>query len=130
MVRISGMFVNMNLPGIDQLPYIEIQSMPRTTYIKKTPDSVDFTDYIPDEQGIYFFVNYEGEIIYIGESENIRNRIKRRHEILADHRKDVISISWLVLPLGHEIERFLLEKAYIMAYKPKLNQEVRQMERE
>lgn len=121
MVRVSGIFVNMNIPSIEELPFTE--TLPKSTYYKETK-TVDFVDTIPDEQGVYFFINYNGEVIYIGEASSIRRRLKNHHEILTDHRKEIISISWIVLPCGHEIERFILEKAYIMAYKPKLNHEI------
>jgi excinuclease UvrABC nuclease subunit len=112
MVRVSGIFVNMNLPGIEELPFVE------TNY------KTNYTGFIPDEQGVYFFLNYDGEVVYVGETMNIKKRIKD-HNIFWDHRKEIISVSWLVLPQGHEVERFILEKAYIMYYKPKLNTEIR-----
>ena len=121
MVRVSGIFVNMNLPGIEELPFAEIRT--RNNYCMK-PKSIDYINYIPDEQGIYFFIDSNGIIVYIGESENIKNRLKG-HNILSEYRDDIISISWLALPRGHEIERYILEKAYILYYKPRLNKEIR-----
>lgn len=122
MVRASGIFVNMNIPDIEDLPYLEYT--PKSMHYKP-PKSVDILDDLPDEQGVYFFVNFDGEVCYVGEAGSLRRRIKSHHEILQEHRKDILSISWIVLPAGHEVERFLLEKAYIMCYKPKWNTEIK-----
>jgi len=119
MVRVEGFYVNMNLPGIEELPFVELK---KNCY-DKYPDGV--YDSIPEEQGVYFLIDWSGDVVYIGETKNLRLRIKNKHNILTEHQNDVISISWLVLPMDNDIERFILEKAYILYYKPKWNQEIR-----
>ena len=120
MVRVTGMFINMNLPGVEDLPYTELK---KNSFDKI--DRIDLDGLLPDNPGVYFFIDFSGEVIYIGEAGNIRTRVKRNHNVLNNHRADVISISWLALPFGHDLERFILEKAYIIYYKPRLNDEIR-----
>jgi excinuclease UvrABC nuclease subunit len=77
---------------------------------------------LPRDSGIYKILNYEGTIIYVGQSKNIYTRWKNGHHklgvILAECGTNA-SIHWVLLP------EWLLnraESAAIQFYKPKLNQ--------
>ena len=108
MVKIKGYYVNMRLPDFDELPFVET------------------TGNIPELAGIYFLLQSESNlrghnIAYIGQASNIKKRVLTH---LTDF-KDIIGLNYLELP-DHEVaERLVLEKAYIMAYEPPYNMEIK-----
>jgi DNA polymerase-3 subunit epsilon len=79
---------------------------------------------IPEEPGVYFFHNESGEIIYIGKSRNLFQRVNthlsnntsaREMEM----RSMIADISWE--PTGSELIALLLESAEIKKRKPVFN---------
>jgi len=85
-------------------------------------------DHLPEECGVYYFIDGEGEIIYVGKSLNIRDRIlshlsnnntKRAMEM----RDRVVDIQWELT--GSELIALLLESDEIKRRKPVFNRSQR-----
>jgi len=85
-------------------------------------------DHLPEETGVYYFIDGEGDIIYIGKSLNIRDRIlshlsnnntKRAMEM----RDRVVDIRWELT--GSELIALLLESDEIKRRKPVFNRSQR-----
>lgn len=90
--------------------------------------SKKIVDHLPEETGVYYFVDGNGEIIYIGKSLNIRSRIlshlsnnntKRAMEM----RERVEDIRWELT--GSELLALLLESDEIKRRKPVFNRSQR-----
>ncbi|MCP4123166.1 MAG: GIY-YIG nuclease family protein [Bacteroidetes bacterium] len=87
--------------------------------------SKDFVDELPEETGVYYFHNEKGEIIYVGKSKNIRDRV------IAHFRNDanttvnlkmneqIYSISYDVT--GDELVALLKESDEIKRWMPQFN---------
>lgn len=85
-------------------------------------------DKLPEETGVYYFVDENDRFIYIGKSLNIRDRIlshlsnnntKRAMEM----RDRVVDIRWQLT--GSELLALLLESDEIKRYKPVFNRQQR-----
>lgn len=115
MVRVMGDHINISLPDVYDIPIVD-----RTF----CDINFRFEDNLPHSAGIYFLISGT-EIIYVGESDDISNRVSA-HERLDGA---ITAVAYLVVPVNNYMERFVLEKLYIMAYKPALNNETKkQME--
>ncbi len=89
--------------------------------------TLDFLHAIPDETGVYYMHDMEGDVIYVGKALNIRKRIMQHfadkttkgnliHEYVAD-------ITWEIM--GSELAALLYESAEIKRLQPKLNRALR-----
>jgi DNA polymerase-3 subunit epsilon len=94
--------------------------------ISKLNPSLDTskTDNIPEEPGIYFFYNEKGDLIYIGKSRNLQQRINTHLSNNTTKRsmemRDLIAdISWETT--GSELIALLRESREIKANKPLYN---------
>lgn len=81
-------------------------------------------DAIPDEPGIYYFFNEKGDLIYIGKSRNLQQRIRTHLSNNTTNRamemRDLIAdISWEVT--GSELIALLMESSEIKKNKPVYN---------
>jgi len=81
-------------------------------------------DDIPEEPGVYYFHNEAGEIIYIGKSRNLFQRVNTHlsnntSARSMEMRSMIASISWE--PTGSELIALLLESAEIKKHKPVFN---------
>jgi DNA polymerase III subunit epsilon len=79
---------------------------------------------IPEEPGVYFFYNEKGDLIYIGKSRNLQQRISTHLSNNSTNRamemRDVIAdINWEVT--GSELIALLKESAEIKKNKPVYN---------
>ncbi len=86
--------------------------------------NLSMIDSIPEEPGIYYFYNEKGDLIYIGKSRNLQQRIKTHLSNNATVRsmemRDIIAdISWEVT--GSELVAMLKESAEIKRNKPVYN---------
>ena len=78
---------------------------------------------LPEECGVYYFLNKTGEIIYIGKSNNIYHRaqghfnsdIKKSKKML----NDLYNVDFVIT--GSELVALLLESEEIKKHKPKYN---------
>ena len=85
--------------------------------------SVDKISNLPDECGIYYFHNKEGNVIYVGKSKNIRKRII---EHFADHTEKASKLQKIVFDISYEITgseliALILEDVEIKRIKPEIN---------
>ncbi|HEU4718252.1 MAG TPA: exonuclease domain-containing protein [Bacteroidia bacterium] len=77
---------------------------------------------LPEECGVYYFLNREKEIIYIGKSRNMRTRAiahfanKKTHYKMLDELMDVDFVK-----TGSELVALLHESSEIKKHKPKFN---------
>lgn len=82
--------------------------------------------HIPSLPGIYFFINKNGEIIYIGKAKNLKNRVKSywRHttELTPLKQQMVEEISKVQYTIvDNELESLLLEAEAIKKHQPRYN---------
>lgn len=81
---------------------------------------------LPLSSGVYLFFNQKGEIIYVGKSRALKNRVLSYFQNLAKHppktRKLVEAISdFQTIVTASESEALLLENEKIKLHKPKFN---------
>jgi DNA polymerase-3 subunit epsilon len=101
-------------------------SLLKNTKVSKLNPKLNITkiDSIPDEPGIYYFYNEKGDLIYIGKSRNLRQRISthlsnnstNRAMEMRDHITD---IDWVTT--GSELIALLKESFEIKINKPVFN---------
>ncbi len=84
---------------------------------------------LPNEPGVYFFKNKDGDIIYIGKASNLKRRVSsyfnRKH---LDYKtpllvQNIQSLEYL--QTNSEIEALFLEAEYIKRHKPLYNVELK-----
>ncbi|HST20997.1 MAG TPA: HNH endonuclease [Blastocatellia bacterium] len=73
---------------------------------------------LPNSSGLYFALNTSGEPLYIGQSSEIRTRV-RAHCRKGFFSSDVISVAWLIIE--DKPARIALEKECVTKFKPALN---------
>ncbi|MGZ3902961.1 MAG: exonuclease domain-containing protein [Bacteroidia bacterium] len=78
---------------------------------------------LPEECGVYYFRNKEGEIIYIGKSTNMYNRAQSHFNTHEKKGKkmlnDLYNVDYVLT--GSELIALLLESAEIKKHKPQYN---------
>jgi DNA polymerase III subunit epsilon len=101
-------------------------SLMRNTKVSKLNPKLDITkvESIPDEPGIYFFYNEKGDLIYIGKSRNLQQRISTHLSNNSTNRamemRDLIAdIDWETT--GSELIALLKESFEIKHNKPVYN---------
>lgn len=90
--------------------------------------SADIIKNLPEEPGVYYFHNQEGDIIYIGKSKNIRTRVfshftNEKSERALRMIDQIHDISYELT--GSELIALLLESNEIKVHKPKYNKKQR-----
>jgi predicted GIY-YIG superfamily endonuclease len=93
---------------IDQLPYVE--------FLKK--------DQLPESAGIYFVLDGNRKIWYIGKAQNLKARWKAHHrvdQLQKIHKKNLLKIFWYNCD-SDDITLAQLETFFIEKYYPLLNQ--------
>jgi len=104
---------------------------------------VDFYDYafdeaflenLPASAGVYVMRNKAGQVIYVGKSKNLYNRlnsyfseIEKLDEKLEKIRSEIYDIE--IILTGSELEALLLEQDLIDEYKPPINKQMNVHER-
>jgi DNA polymerase-3 subunit epsilon len=98
--------------GIDEI---------NTTRIDKIKKYI--LDKIPEECGVYYFLNREQEIIYIGKSTNMYNRAVSHFNTKESKGKKMLNDLYNVdfVKTGSELIALLLEAEEIKKHKPKYN---------
>ena len=98
----------------------------KNTRISKLNPKLDISkiDTVPDEPGIYYFYNEEGDLIYIGKSRNLQQRISTHLSNNTSNRsmgmRDLIAdVDWEVT--GSELIALLIESSEIKQNKPVYN---------
>lgn len=89
-------------------------------------DLDDLIKELPENPGIYQFVNASGEVIYIGKAKNLKKRVQSyfgqresmpyKQKVMVRH---IVKIQYTLA--GSESEALLLENNLIKEYKPKYN---------
>lgn len=79
---------------------------------------------LPDDPGVYYFWDKEGELIYVGKSINIRQRVFQHLHNQSTRRSmemknQLADITWELT--GNELIALLLESDEIKKHKPKYN---------
>ncbi|MGB9893596.1 MAG: GIY-YIG nuclease family protein [Candidatus Saccharicenans sp.] len=78
----------------------------------------------PPRPGIYFFKNYQGEVIYIGKARSLRHRVNSYFLPSPDLKvqnilSETADIDYLLV--SSEKEASFIENNYIQFYQPKFN---------
>jgi DNA polymerase III subunit epsilon len=114
------------LMGIDREAGGGASVLFRNTRLSKLNPNLDISkiDSIPDEPGIYYFYNEIGDLIYIGKSRNLQQRIRTHLSNNTTNRamemRDLIAdIDWEVT--GSELIALLKESSEIKKNKPVYN---------
>ena len=101
-------------------------SLLKNTRVSKLNPNLDVSkiDSIPDEPGVYYFYNDKGDLIYIGKSRNLQQRIATHLSNNSTNRamemRDLIAdIDWETT--GSELIALLKESAEIKVNKPVYN---------
>ncbi len=78
---------------------------------------------LPEECGVYYFLNKKGEIIYIGKSTNMYNRAQSHFNSERNKSKKMLNDLYNVdfVTTGSELIALLLESEEIKKHKPKYN---------
>lgn len=85
----------------------------------------DFIKSLPEKPGIYIMYSEEGEIIYIGKSINLKNRIssyfssKKNSKRIQNLVERISKIEYIIT--SNEAEALILEATFIKKYKPRYN---------
>ncbi len=122
------MEIKINIPDIEKLPFIEV-TKPLTReviqdfkmYGKKVKRKYKINSLtnlqIPRKQGIYFLYNREKELIYIGETLNLFNR-------MSNHRIEIPTIFYIKFFELNCLKRTMIgiEQILIDRFKPKLQE--------
>lgn len=80
---------------------------------------------LPQETGVYYFHDKDGQIIYVGKSKNIKNRVSKHFSVdyksrkAIDFKNNIHSISYEIT--GSELIALLFESAEIKKHLPKYN---------
>ena len=86
--------------------------------------SAELIESLPEDTGVYYFYNSDGELIYIGKSKNIRKRIishllNAKSPKAVSMRQDIADISYALT--GSELVALLKESEEIKQKKPLYN---------
>jgi len=92
--------------------------------------SLEYLHNLPEACGIYYFHNSSGDVIYVGKSINIRDRILQH---FADHTPKATALQQLVDSItyeitGSELLALLRENEEIKKIKPEINRLLRKKE--
>ncbi len=114
----------------DREVYGERSKLIRNTRVVKLNPHLDISkiDMIPEEPGIYYFYNEDGDLIYIGKSRNLYQRISTHLSNNTSNRamemRDLIAdIDWDTT--GSELIALLRESFEIKEHKPLYNRQQR-----
>lgn len=102
------------------------QGLIKSTRLSKLNQYLDVSkiEKIPEDPGVYYFYNEKGDLIYIGKSRNLRQRIRTHLSNNTTNRamemRDLIAdIGWEVT--GSELVALLMESSEIKKNKPVYN---------
>ncbi len=112
LLRIKGDHPQFKNQGVDEI---------MTRRIDKIKQYI--LDKIPEECGVYYFLNKTGEIIYIGKSTNMYNRALSHFNSSENKGKKMLNDLYNVdfVSTGNELIALLLENEEIKKHKPKYN---------
>jgi DNA polymerase III subunit epsilon len=90
--------------------------------------ALDSLKKIPEEAGVYYFLDEKNELIYIGKSRNLHQRVLSHFSGTTSRsamkmRENIVSIDYSVT--GNELIALLLESDEIKKHKPRFNRALR-----
>jgi DNA polymerase-3 subunit epsilon len=85
---------------------------------------IRLADHLPQSPGVYLFRGVEGQVLYVGKSNNLRSRVKSY--FYGDSRKkidDLLTQTVNVegIPCGSELEALVVEARLIRRHEPRYN---------
>ena len=94
---------------------------------KATPAKLEEKIYenLPEATGVYYLYNQVGELLYIGKSTNIKNRIKSHFRLDMRRKKDIelkgqiANIDFKLYP--HDLVAKIMESMEVKKYRPPFN---------
>jgi DNA polymerase-3 subunit epsilon len=95
----------------------------------KLPKNISMDDLhnLPESPGVYYFLNQEGQIVYIGKSINIQKRVMQHFAKITDKaaklQQKVHEIHYTLT--GSELIALLLENKEIKKHQPEINRALR-----
>lgn len=95
------------------------------------PPNLNRDDYdnLPNEPGVYYFLDKKKRVIYVGKAKNIKSRIKSHFGARSDSRKKVDFMNEIhrirFRTCGNELVSFLLEASEISRLWPKYNNAIK-----
>ena len=95
--------------------------------VPKLKDQIsDFLTGLPNEPGIYQFLDNKKNVIYVGKARNIKNRVRSYFQSSQDKNSKTLAlideINFLDLTItNNELEALLIEQRRIKELKPKFN---------
>lgn len=96
----------------DTSNHVDIASLPSLAIPKRHK--------LPEISAVYFVLERDGKLEYIGQSKNLRQRWRDGHRCCADLAAPTQArVAWL--EIADETERQILEKHLISKYQPRLN---------
>ncbi len=90
----------------------------------KSERNRSLTENLPKEPGVYYFYNEEGELIYVGKSVNIHDRVlshlnNNLHKRTVEMKEAIADVDYELT--GNELIALLLESAEIKKHQPLYN---------
>jgi len=80
---------------------------------------------LPDNPGVYQFLNDEGKVIYVGKAKNLKKRVSSYFNKTHDNRKVALMVSKIAdlqtIVVDTESDALLLENNLIKKYQPRYN---------
>jgi len=109
---------------------LSISTAPETIPLKGIRTNVprETLETLPDQSGVYYLHNQEGDIIYIGKSINIHDRVMTHlansiSKRGAEMREQIHDITWEIC--GSELIALLLESEEVKKHMPRFNRLLR-----
>lgn len=81
--------------------------------------TIDLLREIPKKQGIYFVISETEEILYVGKSTNLQQRLRGHHRLAQFKKLGTVKIAWVLLEDSSLLNR--AEELLIRRYSPKHN---------
>lgn len=102
-------------------------SIKKESAFKMSTRLIDIVERLPSDTGVYYLHKADGEIIYVGKSKNIKNRVNQHFTGTSSRAKKMQALVATVTydPTGNELIAHLKESEAIKQNKPKLNRGVR-----
>lgn len=93
-----------------------------------SPNQLDMVKSLPEETGVYYLYSKEGEIIFLGKTKNLRNRVNQHFTntspVAYKLQKETKKVDFELT--GGELMALLKEAIELQHHKPKHNPKVRQ----
>lgn len=89
-----------------------------------SPTQLDIVEKLPSEVGVYYMHNKEGEIIFLGKSNNIKKRVNQHFTKSGDKARRIQKMTRTVTfeKTGSELAALLKEHEELSLNRPKFNQ--------